>query len=325
MNLTIPGVGTENSPQWATDINASLSAIDSHNHSSGEGVQITPNGLNINADLAFQDNNATTLRSARFTPQLSVLTGALDVGCLYVVNNELYYNDVTGGHNVQLTLNGVVNATSSGISSGTATAAFAAGVLVVKSSSSSGADILMQSVVLTNSGNLTNQLTLQAPTLSGSITETLPSIPASQSFMTIDASGNMAAYAPVANGITGSNVVSNINLPGTSVQAGGQNVIVSNTNATKGLAIVRATFNGSGALLFGEGATAVHNSTGVYTVTFSTAFADGAVVTTNAYNGTATMVTVVSQSSTGCLINALIANTLQQQDISFSIIAIGQV
>lgn len=206
MGLVIPGIGTEYSPTWASDLNASLSSIDSHNHSAGQGVQITPSGLNINADLAFQGNNATLLRSTRFSPQSAVLSGAADVGCLYVVNNELYYNDVTGGHNVQMTANGSVNATSSGISSGTASASFSAGVLVVKSSSTSFANIDMQSAILANSGNLSNQLTLQAPSLSGSYSITLPSIPVSQSFMTIDTSGNMSGYAPIANGITRSNL-----------------------------------------------------------------------------------------------------------------------
>lgn len=206
MNLVVPGIGTEYSPTWASDLNASLSSIDSHNHSAGQGVQITPSGLNINADLAFQGNNATLLRSTRFSPQSAVLSGAADVGCLYVVNNELYYNDVTGGHNVQMTSNGSVNATSSGISSGTASASFSAGVLVVKSSSTSFANIDMQSAILANSGNLSNQLTLQAPSLSGSYSLTLPAIPASQSFVTVDTSGNISGYAPIANGITRSNL-----------------------------------------------------------------------------------------------------------------------
>lgn len=205
MGLTVPGVGTEYSPTWASDLNASLSVIDSHNHSAGQGVQITPSGLNINADLAFQGNNATLLRSTRFSPQSAVLSGAADVGCLYVVNNELYYNDVTGGHNVQMTSNGSVNATSSGISSGTASASFSAGVLVVKSSSTSFANIDMQSAILANSGNLSNQLTLQAPSLSGSYSLTLPPIPSSQSFMAVDTSGNITGYASVAQGITRSN------------------------------------------------------------------------------------------------------------------------
>jgi len=207
MNLVVPTVGSEPGPNWANDVNADLSIIDSHNHSSGQGVQIQPNGININADLPFNSNNATQLRTTRFSPQNSPIpnTGS-DVAELYVSGNELFFNDTTGGNQVQLTSNGTVNATSSGISSGTATASFSAGVLNVKSSSTSFGNVAMQSAVLANAGNLSNQLTLQAPTLSGSITETLPAIPVSQSFMTIDASGNMAAYAPINQGITRSNL-----------------------------------------------------------------------------------------------------------------------
>ena len=204
MGLVIPGIGTEASPTWASDLNASLSSIDSHNHSSGQGVQITPNGMNINAPLAFQGNQATGVGAVVFNNQSSLAT----VGALYIGpssgGNELFYNDTTGP--VQITSGGLVNATSSGISSGTASAAFSAGVLVVKSSSTSFANIDMQSAVLSNSGNLANQLTLQAPTLSGSYDLTLPAIPVSQSFLTVDTSGNISGYAPIANGITRSNL-----------------------------------------------------------------------------------------------------------------------
>ena len=204
MGLVIPGIGTEASPTWASDLNASLSSIDSHNHSSGQGVQITPNGMNINAPLAFQGNQATGVGAVVFNNQSSLAT----VGALYIGpssgGNELFYNDTTGP--VQITSGGLVNATSSGISSGTASAAFSAGVLVVKSSSTSFANIDMQSAVLSNGGNLANQLTLQAPTLSGSYAITLPSIPVSQSFLTVDTSGSISGYAPIANGITRSNL-----------------------------------------------------------------------------------------------------------------------
>lgn len=322
MGLIVPGIGTEYSPTWASDLNASLSSIDSHNHSAGQGVQITPSGLNINADLAFQGNNATLLRSTRFSPQSSVLSGAADVGCLYVVNNELYYNDVSGGHNVQITSNGSVNATSSGISSGTASASFSAGVLVVKSSSTSFANIDMQSAILANSGNLSNQLTLQAPSLSGSYSLTLPAIPASQSFMAVDTSGNITGYAPVSGGLTGSNMASNINLPGTSVQAGGQNVVVSNTNATKGLAIIRGTVGAGATVVNGEGFTVASGSTGNYTITFTTAFADTPIVVCSLdftgfiYRLNAT--TTIAQIST-------FDTTATAANRQFEFIAIGQV
>lgn len=205
MGFPISTIGTDSGLNWETNLNAALTTIDQHNHSAGQGQQIQPNGINISSDLSFGSNNATNLRTTRFIPQSVPIsnTGA-DVGEVYVSGNELFYNDVSGGNQVQITTNGNVNATSSGISSGTASASFSAGILNVKSSSTSFGSVAMLSAILSNSGNLVNQLTLQAPALSTSIVETLPPIPASQSFMAIDVSGNMTGFAPVSGGITGS-------------------------------------------------------------------------------------------------------------------------
>jgi hypothetical protein len=206
ISLVLPTIGIDSGLIWEQSFNANMTNLDNHDHSSGKGLQIQPNGMLISSDLAFLSNNATQLRSTRFISQVSVLAGAQDVACLYVVGNELYYNDYTGGNHVQITLNGNVNATSSGISSGTATAAFSSGVLLVKGSSTTAASVEMLSCILTNSGNLTNLLTLQAPTLSSSLLQTLPLTPGATSFMTMDASGNMGASIAIAGGITGSNI-----------------------------------------------------------------------------------------------------------------------
>ena len=195
MNLPNPVPGSSQGPTYALDQYNCFVIVDQHNHSFGSGQQINPAGLNINADLSFQVNNATNLRSVIFSPQAEPIANAgTDVGSVYVSGNELYYNDVSGGNQVQLTSNGAVNATSSGISDGTASAAFSAGTLVVKATSTSGADVEMRSAILTNDGSLTNTLTLQAPTLSSSIIETFPLVPASAtSIMQMDTSGNMSA------------------------------------------------------------------------------------------------------------------------------------
>lgn len=200
MNLPNPVPGVDPGPDYAENIQSCMNQIDQHNHSAGQGIQIQPNGLNISSDLPFNGNNATLLNSVRLVSLATPLTNvAPDIGCLYVSGNELYFNDYSGGNQVQITLNGTVNATSSGIASGTATAAFVAGTLVVKSSSTSFANIDMQSAVLSNNGNLTNQLTLQAPILSSSYDITLPTIPVVTNLMTLDTSGNMAAVTNVDN------------------------------------------------------------------------------------------------------------------------------
>lgn len=327
MNLPVSSVGVDSGLNWETNLNASLSIIDQHNHSAGQGVQIQPNGLNINSDLPFGSNNATLLRSTRFSPQNSVLILASDIGCLYVVGNELYYNDVTGGHQIQLTSGGLVNATSSGISSGTASAAFSAGTLVVKSSSTSGADILSQSLILTNAGNLTNQLTLEAPTLTGSYTITLPSIPVSTSFTTIDTSGNISGSVATSGGLVGTNFANNVNLPGNSVQENGKNIVVSSANAATSLAIVRGYVQANGTISYGEGFTVTKGATGAYTITFTNSFSGFPAVTASpAFNGSfgASICMYVSPASSFCGINAeTSAGGGTFLDYDFTFIAIG--
>ncbi|CAN5950596.1 unnamed protein product [Sphagnum jensenii] len=185
MGLTLPIPGVDPGPDYALNNNVSFQKIDTHNHSAGNGVQITPSGLNINSDLTFLGNSATNLKLTSFTAQSLVST----LGSVYVKGNELFYNDFSG-NSTQLTLNGNVNATSSGISSGTATASFVAGVLVVNANTNTPANIQGASLLLGNNVSGSNYLTLAPPaSLASSYTITLPTIPAQTSFVTIDTSG----------------------------------------------------------------------------------------------------------------------------------------
>lgn len=143
MNLPVPVVSVDPGPDWAGNINASLSIIDGHNHTAGSGVQINPLGLNINSDLTFQSNNATNLRSTRFTPQAVALVGASDLGCLYELGVDLYYIDGSG-NNVRLTQGGTVTGatgTITGLPSGTASASFAGGAFTFQSATSTPASL----------------------------------------------------------------------------------------------------------------------------------------------------------------------------------------
>ena len=71
MSLPIASVGNEPGPNYAYDANSSFTLLDGHDHSPGKGVQITPAGLNINADLTLQSNNLTQVGSIIFSPQTS--------------------------------------------------------------------------------------------------------------------------------------------------------------------------------------------------------------------------------------------------------------
>jgi hypothetical protein len=90
-------------------INTAFGLVDSHNHTAGQGVPITPAAININSDLSFNGlYNATNLRSVRLFQNPSTLSTTPDVACAYSVNGDLYWNSsdgtavqITSGHDVQ--------------------------------------------------------------------------------------------------------------------------------------------------------------------------------------------------------------------------------
>src|SRR5271166_4376297 len=152
MNLVVPVVSVDPGPDWASNLNASLTILDSHNHAPGSGVQITPNGLNINSDLTFQVNNATNLKTARFSPQVSLPALAPNIGCLCVINADLYYND-TLGNQVRITQGGAVagaTGTITGLPSGTASAAYSStsGTFIFQQATSTAANMDIATLVL---------------------------------------------------------------------------------------------------------------------------------------------------------------------------------
>lgn len=189
MNLIVPIVGQEAGPQFATDINSSLTIIDQHNHTAGSGVQITPAAININGDLTLNNNSLTNITALTFTAQGSVPTN----GSIFVSGVDLHFVD-GNGNDVTITTGGAVNATSSGISSGTATASFVAGVLVVNAAANTPANIQGASVLLGNNVANSKYLTLAPPNSMGAnYTVTLPALPAQTNVMTLDTSGNMGS------------------------------------------------------------------------------------------------------------------------------------
>jgi hypothetical protein len=123
MNLIIPTVGTDPGPDWANNLNNSLSLIDSHNHTAGQGVQIPSLGLNINSDLTFKSNNATNLNSVQFVPTTLSTAGAVyesSAGDLWYNNGSGTAVQITSGNSVAVS--GAIGFT--GLPSGTASAAY---------------------------------------------------------------------------------------------------------------------------------------------------------------------------------------------------------
>lgn len=95
MNLVLPTVSVTAGPLWATELNAALTLVDAHDHTTGKGVPIVPSAININADLTFNSYNATTLRTTRFDSQSVALAIGTDINCLYSVVGAPTWNDAS--------------------------------------------------------------------------------------------------------------------------------------------------------------------------------------------------------------------------------------
>lgn len=101
--LPVPGEGGTPGPTWAEELNENLETIDEHDHA-GSGVAIPSAGLGIDADLTFNEFDATDLRAVRFESQAS---NPAQNALIFVKNGELTYKD-SSGNVVPLTAGGSV-------------------------------------------------------------------------------------------------------------------------------------------------------------------------------------------------------------------------
>lgn len=198
MGLILPTPTVDPGPDYAINQNTSFSTVDTHDHTPGKGVPVTPSGININSDLTFASKNATTLRSVRFSPQVSAINAATDIGCLYELGVDLYYIDGSGNQ-VRITQSGNVAGTPGSIanlaSPASASYVSASSSFVFQSNSNVAANLDGRNLILRNSSASSFGQTI-APhaSLSADQTFTLPNLPAANnSFITIDTSGGMGA------------------------------------------------------------------------------------------------------------------------------------
>ena len=209
MQLTIPNVGTEPGPQYSFDVNTALSLVDSHDHTPGKGVQITPAGLNINATLSFNDNMLSNVMAVVFQPQVSFsLAPALYVSPGSEPSpgpyNDLWYND---GINppIQIVSNGAVNVVASSIPG----ESYAGGTFTWRqgAGSSTPANFDIGSVTIRpNTASTTAGVTLNAATTGTYPINFQAALPPAQAFVTLDNLGNIGTSIPTTNGITASNI-----------------------------------------------------------------------------------------------------------------------
>ena len=190
MSLIIPTIGMDVGPDYANDINTSLSTIDVHDHSTGKGNPILPSSININSDLTFVNNSATNLKSLQFNAQSASPASA----SIWVEGVDLFFTDGNGA-DIRITTGGGLAGTPGTISGlvSPASAALSGSNFVWKQTASLYANMEFESAVLHNTTNA-NTVTLSSPTAPAtSYGIVLPALPSTQKIMTLDASGNMAA------------------------------------------------------------------------------------------------------------------------------------
>lgn len=240
MSLIIPTVGQEAGPTYAFDINSSLTLIDQHDHTPGKGVQITPDGLNINRDLQFNGFKAIGLGGMTMIQQ----TSPPGLNTLYEDNTgNLSYVDSLGNV-IQLTINGTVFPPTTGDIIGLVAPAQASYSPLTKTfywqSNSSiplAANMDFAAAILRNSTpNSTFGLTLQPPTMVSNYTITLPILPSVDSFLTIGNGGTILASPALLGALTTLNLSSSANIIGTQL---------SPTANILGTQIASATITGS--------------------------------------------------------------------------------
>jgi hypothetical protein len=194
MSLLLAIPGEEPGPQYADDNNQSYTIIDSHNHSPGSGVQITPAGMDISTNLNFQNNSPYNVASVVFSSPstnsglTTLYTAPQSGGGIY----DLYYND-GAGNVIALTKGGQVNATIASIPG----ESYSGGTFTWKqgSGSTTPANFDIGSITIRpNVAATTNGVVLNPPSsISSQYDVQLPIVPSVTSIMQLDTSGDMLA------------------------------------------------------------------------------------------------------------------------------------
>lgn len=219
MSLPVPVVGQDLGPQYAIDINSCLSILDAHDHSSGDGVNISQAGINISGDFALNGFNATLLRTARFSSQGAALAVATDLNCAYVVSNDLYFNDGLGNQ-IRMTQSGGVAGTPGSIAGlaapASATYIPASTKFVWQSAVNVAAIMDMGSIILRPATVSAFGVTISAPSaLAANYALELPgSLPSIKKTISVNSSGvmtadNLSSFSDVQNLSITASVASN--------------------------------------------------------------------------------------------------------------------
>lgn len=107
LNLTLPTPTVTLGPAWANEVNAAFEVIDSHDHTSGKGARIPTAGLNINADLQFNEFGILNARLVSLQERTSSPSGSDFASSISIFNGDLYFTN-SSGVAVQVTSGGSI-------------------------------------------------------------------------------------------------------------------------------------------------------------------------------------------------------------------------
>ena len=110
MNLTLPDVSVTIGPDWATELNAALTSVDSHDHTSGNGNRITEAGINITDSFELNANALTEVGRVSYSNLTSLIATTVSS---YVKDGDLYFNDASGNQ-IRITAGGSLDVSSVG-------------------------------------------------------------------------------------------------------------------------------------------------------------------------------------------------------------------
>lgn len=107
MDLVLPVEGGSNDV-WAVLLDAIFALIDAHDHTTGKGVKVPSNALNIIGDVAMGTHAFTGLSAVSFT-EIAAASAAAYVGLFINSSDHNLYFRNGAGTNVQLTSGNTIN------------------------------------------------------------------------------------------------------------------------------------------------------------------------------------------------------------------------
>lgn len=218
MGMLLPIPTVTPGPTYASENNDAFDVIDGHDHTTGKGVPVPSNGININNDLPYNGFNASDLRSTQFFNNPSPLSLPADITVVYVSGGDLWYNNQLG-QQVQITAGASLNAGSIGgiggdyVGSGALEFYTSASKTFTFWSSTNvpaaldSGPITLRNILLGSNGVTVNP----PPSIPANYAITLPAdnTAGSLSFLTMDTSNNIAASVPTNSAFVNTNNIVN--------------------------------------------------------------------------------------------------------------------